>query len=164
MKRTNSNPFSLLPWQHSRKLLAIAFFAMSFPWQATSQAQTTTNPPQQLQRPYSSSRCKGRDVQPVLVEFIARGDDWGNVWLNGKNLFQPRNFNRRYRINLCPKGYRVIITGTTKSDVWASGYLDVGKTNFVRIAFSKNGGVEVSGDANAWLPDAENDPLEIWQH
>lgn len=94
------------------KLFAIASFAWLL-WQLPSEAQTTTKPPEQLRQPNLTRKCLGRDARPVLVEFIARGEEWGNVWLDGKNLFSARNFNRRYRLNLCPRGYRVIITGVT---------------------------------------------------
>ncbi|HEY9852429.1 MAG TPA: hypothetical protein V6D28_23350 [Leptolyngbyaceae cyanobacterium] len=107
--------------------------------------------------------CPSSYPRAVLVEFIARGEDWANVWMDGNQVFQPRNFDRRKTLTLCPGAYRIIITGTSRFEVWASGYLDIGRTNIVRIAFSKDGGLEVSGDPYAWLPDDRNDPIDIWK-
>lgn len=107
--------------------------------------------------------CPDGYSRPVLVEFVARGDDWGGVWLNKDLVFQPTNFNRRQTFNFCPGAYRLIFTGATRFQVWAAGYLDVGRTNVLRIAFSKDGTVEVSGDRNAWLPDENIDSIEVWR-
>lgn len=97
----------------------------------------------------------------VLVEFVARGDDWANVWMDGREVFQPRTFDRTKTVTLCPGAYKIIITGITRFEVWATGYLDIGRTNIVRVAFSKDGRVEVSGDPNTWLPGDKDDP-HIW--
>ncbi len=104
-------------------------------------------------------RCR---CDKVVVEFVARGEEWGDVWIDGKPVLQMRNFNRRQTVTLSPGGYRVVITGITSFDVWASGYLDVGQTNVVRLAFSKKGGVQVSPNPNVWLPDEANDP-DVWR-
>jgi hypothetical protein len=104
-------------------------------------------------------RCQS---SKVVVEFVARGEEWGDVWIDGKPVLQMRNFNRRQTVTLSPGGYRVVITGITSFDVWASGYLDVGQTNVVRLAFSKKGGVQVSPNPNVWLPDEANDP-DVWR-
>lgn len=113
--------------------------------------------------PYPRGFCPSNFPGAVIVELIARGDDWANVWIDGREVFQPRNFDRRKTVTLCPGAYRVIITGITRFEVWASGYLDVGRTNVVRIAFSKDRGVEIAGDVNAWLPDNINDPVDVWE-
>ncbi|MBD2181422.1 hypothetical protein H6S82_02295 [Planktothrix sp. FACHB-1355] len=113
--------------------------------------------------PNSTGFCPNTYTGSVLVEFVARGDDWGNVWINGREVFQPRTFDRRKTVYLCPGAHRIIITGITKLEVWASGYLDIGRTNIVRIAFSKYGGVQVSGDPYAWLADDSNDPFDVWE-
>lgn len=111
---------------------------------------------------YPKGLCPSNYARAVLVEFVARGEDWANVWMDGNQVFQPRNFDRRKTLTLCPGAYRVIVTGTSRFEVWASGYLDIGRTNIVRIAFSKDGGLEVSGDPYAWLPDNPSDPIDIW--
>lgn len=116
-----------------------------------------------VQPPYPRGFCPSNYPGAVLVEFIARGDDWANVWVDGREVFQPRNFDRRKTITLCPGAYRIIITGITRFEVWASGYLDLGRTNIVRIAFSKDRGVEISGDPSAWLPDDRNDSVDVWE-
>ena len=98
--------------------------------------------------------CRYRQV---LVEFVAREKDWGDVWINNRKIFEPRNINRQQTFTFCPGGYRLVITGMTKYDVWASGYLDLGTSNVVRVVFTKNGIEQVEGDPHAWLPDEEKD-------
>lgn len=100
----------------------------------------------------------------VLVEFNAQGKDWGRVWLNGKEAFRFLNLDRRETITLAPGAYRVVITGASKFDVWAAGYLNVGQTHVLRVNFAKGQGVFVQGDPYAWLPDATLDPTQIWRH
>lgn len=111
----------------------------------------------------SPTTCPNGDAGAVLVEFVARGNDWGSVWIDGKAIFSPRSFNRRQTVNLCPGVYRVVFTGINRLDVWAVGYLDIGRTNLVRLAFSREGRVSVSGDPDAWLLDDTTDPIEIWR-
>ncbi len=104
---------------------------------------------------------RGR-FQTTIVEFVARGSEWGDVWIDGTKVFAARNFNRTQTLQLFPGAYRIVITGMTRLDVWASGYLDVGQTNVIKFAFSKDGGVEVAGDRDAWLPDDKDDP-NVWR-
>ncbi|QQE64655.1 hypothetical protein GFS31_13360 [Leptolyngbya sp. BL0902] len=91
----------------------------------------------------------------VRVEFDALGTDWGAVYLDGRLIYQPHNFNRRHTVHLQPGGYRLEVTGVVRSDRWASGYLDIGRDNsqIVVIRFSKTGGVSVSGSPEVWIPD-----------
>lgn len=150
------------------KFFAIATFStglVGLPWQTLTNAQSVTRCDYYGCYPVnrSSSSCGGRYSRAVLVEFVARGDDWGNVWLDSRNIFQPRNYNRRQTISLCPGAYRVIFAGNTKFDVWAAGYLDIGRTNIVRIAFSADGRVDVQGDPYAWLPDETIDSTDVWR-
>ncbi|MBE9070023.1 hypothetical protein IQ260_25610, partial [Leptolyngbya cf. ectocarpi LEGE 11479] len=65
--------------------------------------------------------------QQVTVEFIAQGDDWANVFVNGRQIFSPRNVNRRQRFTFTEGAYDLKITGADLFDVWAEGYLDVGR-------------------------------------
>lgn len=37
--------------------------------------------------------CPDGYSRPVLVEFVARGDDWGGVWLNKDLVFHCRIFH-----------------------------------------------------------------------
>ena len=91
----------------------------------------------------------------VRVEFDALGTDWGAVYLDGRLIYQPHNFNRQHTVYLRPGGYRLEVTGVVRSDRWASGYLDIGRDNshLVVIRFSKTGGVSVSGSPEVWIPD-----------
>ncbi|MEB3289284.1 MAG: hypothetical protein VKI82_05180 [Leptolyngbya sp.] len=91
----------------------------------------------------------------VRVEFEALGTDWGAVYLDGRLLYRPHNFNRQHTVYLRPGGYRLEVTGVVQSDRWARGYLDIGRDNsqIVVIRFSKTGGVSVSGSPEVWIPD-----------
>ncbi len=93
--------------------------------------------------------------EQVRVEFDALGTDWGAVYLDGRLIYRPHNFNRQHTVHLRPGGYRLEITGVVQSDLWASGYLDIGRDNsqIVVIRFSKTGGVSVSGSPYVWIPD-----------
>lgn len=91
--------------------------------------------------------------QQVTVEFIAQGDDWANVYVNGRQIFTPRNVNRRQRFTFTEGAYDLKITGADFFDVWAEGYLDVGRddSNIIVVSFSERG-IRVSGDPHAWIP------------
>ena len=95
----------------------------------------------------------------VEVEFVALGRDWATVILNGRRIFRPHNHNRRRQFTLDEGAYYLEITGVTRFEVWASGYLDVGRSDAssIVVTFSKNGGVRVSGDPAAWNPDVLQD-------
>lgn len=90
----------------------------------------------------------------VTVEFIAQGDDWANVYVDGRRIFSPANVDRRRRFTFREGAYEIKITGVDFFDVWAEGYLDVGRddANIVVVSFSERGGVRVSGDPYAWIP------------
>lgn len=105
--------------------------------------------------PGSQQPVRTQRQRRVLVEFNALGDDWGAVYLNGRLVFRPQNFNRRQQFSLAPGAYELEITGITRFDVWASGFLDVGlnESNVLVIYFSKEGGVQVAGGGNSsWIP------------
>lgn len=101
--------------------------------------------------PYPTTPARER----VRVQFVAQGDEWAAVYLDDRLLYQPTNFNRRQEFRINQGAYRLVITGVSRFDVWASGYLDVGRddSNVVVVTFSKNGGVSVGGDPYAWIPD-----------
>jgi hypothetical protein len=91
----------------------------------------------------------------VRVEFDALGSEWGAVYLDGQLVYRPHNFNRQKTIYLRPGGYRLEVTGVTQTDLWDSGYLDVGRddSRLVVIRFSKASGVQVAGAPYVWIPD-----------
>lgn len=93
----------------------------------------------------------------VTVEFIARGDEWAHVFLDGRLLFSPHNTNRRRRFRLREGVYEIKFTGVDAFDVWAEGYLDVGRndTNIIVVSFAETGSVRVSGDPYTWIPLSE---------
>jgi len=100
----------------------------------------------------------------TLLELVALGDAWATVWIDGRSVFRPKNFDRRQVIELEPGAYRVVITGITRNQIWAAGYLDVKqKTNILRLSFSETGEVQVQNDPTAWLPDPDLNPFEVWQ-
>jgi hypothetical protein len=89
------------------------------------------------------------------VRFIARGDDWATISLNGRQAFQAFNNNRDYTMRLDPGAYYLEITGVTRFDRWHSGYLDVGRdnSNVIVIRYGKNSGIQVPGASGVWIPD-----------
>ncbi|HSM80943.1 MAG TPA: hypothetical protein VLS96_04615 [Nodosilinea sp.] len=95
------------------------------------------------------------EAERVRIEFDARGTDWGAVYLNNRLIYRPQNFDRQKTVYLPPGGYRLEITGVVRADLWASGYLDLGRdsSRLVVIRFSKTGGVTVSGSPYVWIPD-----------
>lgn len=95
------------------------------------------------------------ESEQVRIEFDARGDEWGAVYLNNRLVYRPHNFDRQETLYLPPGGYRLEITGVVRSDVWASGYLDLGRdsSRLVVIRFSKTDGIAVSGSPYVWIPD-----------
>lgn len=95
------------------------------------------------------------ESEQVRIEFDAQGDEWGAVYLNNRLVYRPHNFDRQETLYLPPGGYRLEITGVVRSDVWASGYLDLGRdsSRLVVIRFSKTEGIAVSGSPYVWIPD-----------
>ncbi|MEM6254707.1 MAG: hypothetical protein AAF821_17470 [Cyanobacteria bacterium P01_D01_bin.156] len=91
----------------------------------------------------------------VTVEFIAQGNEWANVYVNGRLVFSPTNANRRKTFTLREGAYELKITGVDYFDIWAEGYLDIGRdnSNVVVVAFSERG-VRTVGDTRAWIPVA----------
>ena len=102
-------------------------------------------------------RSAPMEEETVVIEFVAPGQDWANVTLNGRRVFEPRNFNRRERIEVEPGAYYLELTGFNRFEVWSTGYLDVGRndSNVVVVTVSQRDGVQVSGDPYTWIPDAE---------
>ncbi len=98
---------------------------------------------------YERERVRNR----VTVEFIAQGNEWANVYVDGRRILSAHNTNRRKRFTFREGAYEIKITGVDYFDVWAEGYLDVGRndTNIIVVRFSERG-VRVSGDPHAWIP------------
>ncbi|MBE9076207.1 hypothetical protein IQ241_02665 [Romeria aff. gracilis LEGE 07310] len=94
------------------------------------------------------------DEEEIVVEFVAPGQEWAEVLLDGRRVFSPRNFNRRQRLRLEPGAYRLEITGHNRFEIWATGYLDIGRddSNVVVVTFSR-AGVQTSGSPYVWIPD-----------
>lgn len=92
---------------------------------------------------------------PVTVQFVAQGDEWAVINLDGRTLFIAGNTRRHYTVNLEPGAYYLEITGANRFDVWDSGYLDVGRSdaNVLVIRYSQASGVQVAGDPYAWISD-----------
>lgn len=96
-----------------------------------------------------------REETQIRVELDARGREWGTVYLNGRVVHRPGNFDRQKTLYLPPGGYRLEVTGVVRSDLWASGYLDLGRdsSRLVVVRFSQAEGVSVSGSPYVWIPD-----------
>jgi hypothetical protein len=114
--------------------------------------QSPVNPTVIIVPPYPVPR---REETQVRVELDAQGREWGTVYLNDRVVHRPGNFDRQKTLYLPPGGYRLEITGVVRSDLWASGYLDLGRdsSRLVVIRFSKTEGVNVSGSPYVWIPD-----------
>jgi len=97
--------------------------------------------------------------QSVTVRFIAEGNDWASIYLDGRLLFRANNTRRDHTVQLDPGAYYLEVTGVTSFDRWAAGYLDVGRNdaNVVIIRYGKDSGVRVAGDPYVWLPDQLDD-------
>jgi len=91
----------------------------------------------------------------VTVRFIAEGDDWASIYLDGMLLFRAANTRRDYTVTLDPGAYHLEITGVTRFDMWGSGYLDIGRddANIVVIRYDKETGIRVAGPPYTWFPD-----------
>ena len=100
----------------------------------------------------------GRPSEDVRVQFVAEGNEWGAVYLDDRLLYRPHNFNRRQEVRIEKGAYHLRITGVDFTEIWASGYLDVGRndSHALIVVFSKDNGVQVVGDPYAWLPDVTN--------
>jgi hypothetical protein len=101
-----------------------------------------------------------REVESaVTVRFLAQGDDWASIYLDGRLLFRANNTRRDYTVQLDPGAYYLEVAGVTSFDRWDAGYLDVGRNyaNVVIIRYGKDSGVQVAGDPYAWLPDDLSD-------
>jgi hypothetical protein len=99
----------------------------------------------------------------VVVDFVAPGQEWANVSLNGERVYAARNFNRRQRLELEPGAYYLEITGVNRFEIWARGYLDVGlnDANVMVVTFSRQRGVRVSGDPYGWIPDDQSTSIPL---
>lgn len=91
----------------------------------------------------------------VTVRFIAQGDDWASIYLDGRLLFRANNTRRDHTVTLEPGAYYLEVTGVTSFERWDSGYLDLGRdnSNIVVVRYGPSSGVRVAGDPYTWLPD-----------
>ncbi|MEO1123997.1 MAG: hypothetical protein AAFX95_07935 [Cyanobacteria bacterium J06639_16] len=92
----------------------------------------------------------------VVVEFVGLGTEWAMIYLNDQRVASMGTHDRRQRLLLTEGAYRLQITGVTRFDTWATGYLDVGRSdaNVIVVTFSpQQGVVGVGGDPLAWIPD-----------
>lgn len=121
------------------------------PYYGSGQSTIIIHPP--ILWPHPPRRTTTRER--VRVIFEALGSDWGAVYLDGRLVYRAYNHNRQESIDIRPGGYRLEITGVARADVWASGYIDVGRgdSHLLVIRFSKNNGVQVVGAPNVWVPD-----------
>lgn len=100
-------------------------------------------------------RDRSAEERTVTVRFVAQGEDWATIHLDGQVLFRAFNTRRHHTVTLEPGAYHLEITGVTDFDVWDAGYLDVGRddANLVIIQYGKASGITVLGDPYAWFPE-----------
>jgi hypothetical protein len=161
------------PHRWGRSLVG-ALLAVSTAWLTTG-AKLPTTPPIQMQSlhladitiqvpivipGYPVIVVPRREVEPsVTVRFMAEGNDWASIYLDGRLLFRANNTRRDHTVQLDPGAYYLEVTGVTSFDRWAAGYLDVGRNdaNVVIVRYGKDSGVRVAGDPYVWLPDQLDD-------
>ncbi|MEM9120578.1 MAG: hypothetical protein AAGD09_22235 [Cyanobacteria bacterium P01_F01_bin.56] len=98
---------------------------------------------------------RDRRDREVTVRFIAQGDDWASIYLDGRLLFRANNTRRDHTVTLERGAYYLEITGVTRFEQWDAGYLDVGRndTNIIVVRYGPTSGIRVAGDPYTWLPD-----------
>ncbi len=102
--------------------------------------------------------------RPVVVDFEALDKDWGSVWIDGQEVLKFRNFDRRQAVVLQPGAYRVVVTGTTRIDVWDAGYLDVtGDATVLRVQLAKGRRIAITNQPYVWLPDNNLNWMDVWR-
>lgn len=163
-------PIVAIKWRRSRLFTLLTAGAAMFTTGATPPAATTPIPLQPLQLADITiqvpviipgypiivvPRDRGDIEREVTVRFIAQGDDWASIYLDGRLLFRANNTRRDHIITLDPGAYYLEVTGVTSFDVWDAGYLDVGRddANVVVVRYGRQSGVRVVGDPYVWLPD-----------
>jgi hypothetical protein len=94
------------------------------------------------------------------VDFTSLGQDAVTVAIDSINGEQALTFagnNTQQSINLAPGTYKMQFVSREGDRVWQSGYLNVGRTDTLRIVFDpRQYTVQVYNDPYAWTPDSRN--------
>lgn len=91
------------------------------------------------------------------LELISLSNDWVTVSIEGINGDVEVSFTADQPVQtiyLETGVYRIRFRPTLTSEAWQSGYLNVGQTGLLQIAFDQNHNqVRVHDDPTAWAPD-----------
>ena len=133
--------------------------AIAYPYMLT-QAQTISHYPENLQAPIQKDSDDDDDDDDddrdnvVRLEIVVEGEEWANVYINGRRVFSPRIVNRSETFTLAEGVYDIRVAGTTLGDDWAEGYLEVSgadeASRIVVLRFSESGAVRISGTRHTW--------------
>ena len=90
----------------------------------------------------------------VKLEIVVEGDEWANVFINGRRVFSPRIINRSDTFTLAEGVYDIRVAGTTLGNDWAEGFLEISgadeASRIVVLRFSESGAVRISGTSHTW--------------
>ena len=140
----------------TRKLwlsLGLATFVSAIAYPHTlAQANTIIHYPENLQE---SVHDEDDDRDTVVkLEIVVEGDEWANVYINGRRVFSPRIVNRSETFTLAEGVYDIRVAGTTLGDEWVEGYLEISgddeASRIVVLRFSESGAVRISGNNHTW--------------
>lgn len=116
-----------------------------------------TSSNEDLERLEPRTTYEEHEKRDVIVKLIVRGDEWANVYVDGRRIFSPR-VTRRSREFIFEEGvYDIRVTSADLFEVWAEGYLEVDRKDGrnIILSFSETGRVRVSGDSDRWIPTSD---------
>lgn len=92
-----------------------------------------------------------RDTRPGSVEFISRDDEWVNVWVDGAEVAELRNFDSRRQTIELSAGYHTIeVWDFMNSELLVRGKVYVSAGEEVDLGIYEHR-VEAYGDEGAWV-------------
>jgi hypothetical protein len=92
-----------------------------------------------------------RDTRPGSVEFISRDDEWVNVWVDGAEVAELRNFDSRRQTIELSAGYHTIeVWDFMNSELLVRGKVYVSPGEEVDLGIYEHR-VEAYGDDGAWV-------------
>ncbi|MEM1255701.1 MAG: hypothetical protein AAGI69_24960 [Cyanobacteria bacterium P01_H01_bin.21] len=133
--------------------LATFVSAIAYP-HALAQAETIIHYPENLQEFIQKDDEDDDRDTVVKLEIVVEGEEWANVYINGRRVFSPRIVNRSETFTLAEGVYDIRVAGTTLGDEWVEGYLEISgddeASRIVVLRFSESGAVRISGNNHTW--------------
>ena len=91
------------------------------------------------------------DTRPGSVEFISRDDEWVNIWVDGAEVAELRNFDsRRQTVELSAGYHTVEVWDFMNNELLVRGRVYVTPGGEVDLGIYENR-VEAYGDEHAWV-------------